>query len=189
MASYFWYYFWAVLLIAGNLGALAGTMFNLPGNWLIVGLTALFAWLVSGPSGLGIGWWGVGVLLALAIVGEIVEFAAGAAGAAKCGGSRRGMVLALAGSLVGSLVGVFLGSPVPIVGTLIGAVGGGALGAFVGAYLGEAWKGRGGDHRLAVSKAAFIGRLLGTAGKLIVGAMMVAIAAADALIPWGASVP
>ena len=189
MLPYFWYYFWALLLIAGNLGALAGTMFALPGNWVIVGLTALFAWLVRGPDGLAIGWWGVGVLLGLAIVGEIVEFAAGAAGAAKSGGSRRGMVLALGGSLLGSIIGVAVGSPIPIAGPLLGAVGGGAAGAFAGAYLGEAWKGRHEDHRMAVSKAAFVGRLLGTVGKLTVGAVMVVVAAADALIPWAANAP
>ncbi|MGQ0637271.1 MAG: DUF456 family protein [Planctomycetaceae bacterium] len=189
MASYFWYYFWAILLIAGNLGALAGTMFSLPGNWLIVGLTALFAWLVKGPEGLGIGWWGVGALIVLATVGEIVEFAAGAAGAAKSGGSRRGMVLALGGSLAGSIVGVFLGSPIPLVGSLVGAIGGGALGAFCGAYVGEAWKGREEDHRIAVSKAALVGRLLGTVGKLTIGAVMVVLAAADALIPWASRAP
>ena len=62
----------------------------------------------------------------------------------------------------------------------------GAAGAFVGAYAGEAWKGRGEEQRIAVSKAAFVGRLLGTVGKLGVGAIMAVIAAADALIPWNA---
>lgn len=187
MLPYFWYYFWALLLMAGNLGALAGTMFALPGNWVIVLLTALFAWLVRGPGGLGIGWWGVGALLALAIAGEVVEFVAGAAGAAKSGGSRRGMLLALAASFAGSIVGVAIGSPIPVAGPLLGAVGGGAVGAFAGAYLGEAWKGRHVDQRIAVSKAAFVGRLLGAAGKLTVGAVMVVVAAADALIPWAAN--
>lgn len=183
---YFWYYLWACLLIAANLAALAGTMLSLPGNWLIVLFTALFAWLVRGPDGLGIGWWGLGVLLVLAIVGEIVEFAAGAAGAAKSGGSRRGMVLALGGSLVGSIVGVSVGSfiPIPLVGSLIGVLGGGALGAFGGAYFGEAWKGRAEEQRFEVGKAAFVGRLLGTVGKLGVGVAMVVFSTADAVIPW-----
>jgi len=185
MGSYLWYYFWALLLTVANLGGLTATMFALPGNWLIVGLTALFAWLVHDPAGGGVSWWVVGAILILAIVGEIVEFAAGAAGAARSGGSRRGMVLAIGGAMAGSIAGVSVVSfviPIPVVGTVLGAVGGGALGAFGGAYLGEAWKGRTEEHRLAVGKAALIGRLFGTAGKLGVGAMMVVIVAADSLI-------
>lgn len=185
MGPYVWYYFWAVLLVIANLGGLTATAFALPGNWAIVGFTALFAWLVHDPSGGGVSWWGVGAIFVLAIVGEIVEFAAGAAGAARSGGSRRGMVLAMAGAMAGSIAGVPIASvlvPIPLVGTIVGAIGGGALGAFGGAYLGEAWKGRSEPERLAVGKAALIGRLFGTVGKLGVGAMMVVIAAADTLI-------
>jgi uncharacterized protein len=183
MAQQIWYYTWAVLLVLGNLGALAATVMALPGNWIIVGLTALFAWLIHDASDSGVHWITVGALLFLATVGEVVEFAAGAAGAARSGGSRRGMFLAIVGTLLGSMVGVAAGSfliPIFLLGSVLGAVGGGALGAFVGAYLGESWKGRSDDQRLAVSKAAFVGRLLGTVGKLWVGAVMVVVAAADA---------
>lgn len=185
MGSYLWYYFWVLLLTVANLGGLTATMFALPGNWAIVGFTALFAWLVHDPAGGGVSWWVVGAILVLAIVGEIVEFAAGAAGAARSGGSRRGMVLAMAGAMAGSILGVSVISfviPIPVVGTVIGAIGGGAFGAFGGAYLGEAWKGREEEHRFAVGKAALLGRLFGTVGKLGIGAMMFVIAAADSLI-------
>lgn len=180
MVSHIWYYFWAILLVLGNLGALTATAFAMPGNWIIVGLTALFAWLMHDGTGAGISWYAVGGLVALATLGEIVEFAAGAAGVARSGGSRRGMVLAIAGAMFGSVIGVVVGIPIPLVGSLVAAVGGGALGAFVGAYLGESWKGRADDQRLVISKAAFIGRLLGTVGKLGIGAVMVVVAAADA---------
>lgn len=183
MGQHIWYYTWAVLLVLGNLGALAATVMALPGNWVIVGLTALFAWLIHDAAGAGISWYTVGALLGLATLGELVEFAAGAAGAARFGGSRRGMVLAIVGTLFGSMIGVAAGPflvPIPLLGSVVAAVGGGALGAFVGAYLGESWKGRSDDQRLAISKAAFVGRLLGTVGKLWVGAVMVVVAAADA---------
>lgn len=182
MSQHIWYYTWSVLLVLGNLGGLAATMMALPGNWVIVGLTALFAWLIHDVSA-GISWYTVGVLVLLATVGEIVEFAAGAAGAARFGGSRRGMVLAVVGTLFGSMIGVAAGPivvPIPLLGSVVAAVGGGALGAFIGAYLGESWKGRTDEQRLAVSKAAFVGRLLGTVGKLWIGAVMVVVAAADA---------
>ena len=174
------YYTCATLLLLCNLGALVGTALALPGNWIIVLLTALFAWLIHDPAGGGISWQCVVAVLVLAIVGEIVEFAAGAAGAARSGGSRRGMVLSLIGAVAGSLIGVAVGVPIPIVGSLVAAVGGGALGAFLGAFLGETWKGRSEEESLAVGKAALVGRLLGTVGKLAIGAVMVVVAAADA---------
>jgi uncharacterized protein YqgC (DUF456 family) len=182
MSQNIWYYTWAVLLVLGNLGALAATVTALPGNWIIVGLTALFAWLIHDASGGGVDWKTVVALIVLATIGELVEFIAGAAGAARSGGSRRGMLLAVVGTLLGSMAGVTVGSfvvPIPVLGSVIAAVGGGALGAFVGAYVGESWKGRTDDERLAISKAAFVGRLLGTVGKLWIGAVMVVVAAVD----------
>lgn len=178
------YYLWATLLLLINVCAWGSTFVTLPGNWFIVAATALFAWLVHPPEGGGIGWWTVGALVALAAIGEVIEFVAGAAGAAKQGGSRRGMVLAIAGSLVGSLAGSVLGTfiPIPVVGTLLGAIGGGAIGAFGGAYAGESWKGKTSEERMAVSTAALVGRLFGTVGKLAVGVVMVVIAAADSFI-------
>lgn len=182
MSQNIWYYTWAVLLVLANLGSLAATVTALPGNWIIVGLTALFAWLIHDAAGGGIYWTTVGILLGLATLGELIEFIAGAAGAARSGGSRRGMVLAILGTMFGSMLGVAAGAfvPIPLLGPVIAAIGGGAIGAFVGAYVGESWKGRTDDQRLAVSKAAFVGRLLGTVGKLWVGAVMVVVAAADA---------
>lgn len=172
-----WYYVWATLLVLVNAAALVATLFTLPGNWIIVLATALFAWLVPYPEGGGVGWWCVVVILVLAIIGEILEFIAGAAGAAKQGGSRRGMLLAMAGAMAGSLAGSIGGSfiPIPLIGTVMGALGGGAAGAFGGAYLGEKWKGRSEEQSVAVSKAAMTGRLLGTAAKLAVGVAMLAI--------------
>ncbi|HEY2253776.1 MAG TPA: DUF456 family protein, partial [Planctomycetaceae bacterium] len=72
--------------------------------------------------------------------------------------------------------------PVPLIGNLIGAVLGGAVGAFAGAYTGEYWKGKNERERLAIGTAAMIGRVLGTVGKLGIGAIMVVITAIDAFI-------
>ena len=104
-----------------------------------------------------------------------IEFAAGAAGAAKQGASRRAVVLAAVGAIAGSFGGAAVCSAIPVIGTIIGALGGGAFGAFGGAYLGEVWKGKSSDERLKIGKAALVGRLLGTLGKLSVGAVMVVI--------------
>lgn len=172
-----WYYVWAALLLVVNLCAWAATLLTLPGNWCIVLATALFAALVRHGSDPGLSWWVVAVVALLAAVGEGVEFLAGAAGAAQHGGSRRGMLLAIAGSIIGSLCGAFAGVPVPVIGPMIGALGGGAAGAFAGAYVGEAWKGKSSGEMLAISKAALVGRILGTVGKLAVGMIMVVIVA------------
>jgi uncharacterized protein YqgC (DUF456 family) len=176
------YYLWAVLLIFACGLAWLTTLVALPGNWLIVGCSALFAWLVPHDSGRGITWTTVGVLAGLTVLGEIVEFAAGAAGAAKQGASKRSVALAMVGALVGSVLGIAIGSPIPVLGSFMMALLGGAAGAFFGAYLGEAWKGRPHEARVAAGRGAFSGRIWGAVGKLAVGAAMLAIVAWDAFI-------
>jgi uncharacterized protein YqgC (DUF456 family) len=176
------YYLWALLLVAGAGLAWLLNLVALPGNWVVVGLAALFAWLVPLEAGQGMSWTTVAVLLALAVLGEVIEFVAGAAGAAKQGASRRAVALSIVGAVVGSIVGLGVGAPIPIIGSLVMAVVGGAAGAFAGAYLGEVWKGRAEPERLAAGRGAFFGRIWGTAGKLAVGAVMLAIVAFDALI-------
>jgi uncharacterized protein len=171
-----------VLLLVAMAGAWLANAFALPGNWLIVGLAALFAFIFPAPPGPGIQWMTVGAAAALALVGEIVELSAGAAGAKRSGASRRAMFLAVAGTMVGSVLGAFAAIPLPIVGPIVGAVGGGALGAFAGAYVGEIALGRSTEQSLAAGKGALIGRLLGTAGKLVIGVVLFVVIAVDALI-------
>lgn len=168
----------AILLFVVNLAGWVLTALSLPGNWLILIATALFALFVR-TEGSGIGWPTIVVLLGLAIIGEIIETAAGAAGAARSGGSRRGMILSIIGAIIGSIGGAIVSVPIPIFGPPIGAVFGGAVGAFIGALLGESWKGRALDHGMQVGQAAFLGRIFGTVGKLIAGAVMLVIATLD----------
>ncbi len=118
----------------------------------------------------------VGILAVAAAIGELLEFVSGARAVAREQASRRSVVLATAGAIAGSLCGTSAGSIVPIVGTMLGAVLGGALGAATGAYIGEQTLRR----RSRVAKAAFRGRLWGTAAKLAVGIVMVVIQALDA---------
>jgi len=161
----------ALVLVFGWVAQLVG----LPGNWLIVASAALYAWLVGPDAATAIGWPAVFTLLALAVLGEVAEFAAGAFGVKAAGGSRRGAVLAIVGSLVGGIAGLFIGIPIPIVGSLASAVLFGCLGALAGAVAGETWKGRDLDGSLEIGKAAFVGRLLGTAAKVIVCSLMVVV--------------
>ena len=139
-------------------------------------VAALVYWYFM-PAGRTHFHWGVLIgLAAVAVLGEVVEFAAGAVGATQAGGSKRSAALALVGSLVGGIVGMLVGTPVPIVGSIVAALLGALLGAMGGAMLGEQWKGRTSDEGLKVGQAAFWGRLWGTLGKVGCGAAMLVIA-------------
>lgn len=174
----FSYFGWAFFLLIGSGIAWTTNFFALPGNWFVVGLAALFvAAQKTGDAAQGLNWEAVALLIVLAAAGEVIEFFAGAAGAARQGGSRRAIVLAIVGTLAGSITGAVMGLPVPIVGPLLGALLGGAGGAFAGAYLGEMWKHGGADRSISVGWGAAVGRVLGTLGKLLVGAVMIVVLA------------
>ncbi|MGI9381960.1 MAG: DUF456 domain-containing protein [Methyloligellaceae bacterium] len=169
----------AILLFVGSLAAWLLNFIMLPGNWLIVGFAAIYAGTIGEGAEHGINWEIVTALAVLAALGELVEFMAGAAGAAKKGGSRRSVVLALFGALAGSLFGAFAGLPIPVIGPLVGALAGAGFGAFAGAYLGEAWKGRPHGAGMTVGIGAMVGRVLGTVAKLAVGAVMLGVLAVN----------
>ena len=84
--------------------------------------------------------------------------------------------------MIGSVCGAFVAVPIPVLGPIIGALGGGMLGAFGGAWAGEAWKGSDRDKGLSIGWAAAVGRLLGTAGKMSIGAIMFVVAAIDVFV-------
>lgn len=156
------------------------TLFGLPGNWLMILAFVTYAFLAPAGHAEGGVWYYVGGAVVLAVIGELLEFVASAAGLAK-GGSKRGAVLAMIGAIIGSLVGVAIGVPVPVVGPIIGILLFSSLGAMAGAFAGEIWKGRGISEGMAVGKAAFLGRLLGSGAKLIFGGVIVVVAMTAAL--------
>jgi len=172
------YYIWFTFLVIACGASWCATLMALPGNWGIVLSGALFAWLVPDSE---LSWIGVGIATAFGVVGEIVEVAAGAAGAARLGARRRSMVLSLIATVVGSIAGSFL-VPIPIVGTVIGALAGGALGAYLGAYGGEISAGTDVATSRKIGGAAMKGRILGTLAKLLIGGAMFLVIVADALM-------
>ena len=169
------YILFALLLILVLLACWSLDLLGMPGNWLMAGATAVYAWLVPAQSPAALGWKTVAALLVLAALGEIVELLAAALGVAKAGGSRRGAAMALAGSLVGGVIGIFVGVPIPLVGSVVAAVLFAALGAMAGAALGETAAGRDAGTSWRVAKRAFWGRLAGTLGKIILGAVMIVV--------------
>ncbi|HEY5312062.1 MAG TPA: DUF456 domain-containing protein [Pirellulales bacterium] len=154
------------LLLSALLAGWLLTLFSMPGNWLAVAALALFAGLVPDADRWGLGWPVVIAALIVALVGELAELAAGAMGAARHGGSKRGAVLAVLGSMIGAVLGASLGVPIPVVGPIVGVVLGAGLGAFCGAVLGEFWKGRSAGHAWQVGQGAFWGRLAGSLAKI-----------------------
>jgi uncharacterized protein len=165
----------ALLLIVVLLVCLALTLFGLPGNWLIVVTTVIYAWLTPAGSPAAIGWKPIAILLVLAVAGELVELLAATVGTTKAGGSRRGAALALACSVIGAVVGIFVGLPIPLVGSILAAILFAGLGALTGAMLGELWAGKDWDASWRIGKAAFRGRLAGSLAKMCLGLMMVAV--------------
>jgi hypothetical protein len=167
--------FISLLLILVLLASWLLNWLGLPGNWLIVMVTAVYAYFVPAGSPGAIGWYTVMALLVLAVLGEILEFVAGAMGVAKLGGSRRGAVMALVGSFIGAIVGVVIGLPIPLVGSIVAAVLLASVGALIGAMLGERGHGRSFGESWRIGKGAFWGRLFGTLGKTGIGAIMIAV--------------
>jgi uncharacterized protein YqgC (DUF456 family) len=164
---------WAVVLAVTVIVGWTMTLFSLPGNWVMVAAGALYWWLAPDDSRAVLEWpWLVG-LLVLAVLGEVLELAAGALGVGHAGGSKRGAALAVAGSVIGSIGLAILGVPIPVVGPIVAAVLGAALGALGGAMLGEAWKGRDLGQSWRIGQGAFWGRLLGTLAKVTIASAMV----------------
>jgi uncharacterized protein YqgC (DUF456 family) len=168
-------YVWAALLLIVLIGGWVLNLFGLPGNWINLAATTVYAFFAPADQRLSIGWWIVGAVLVLAILGELVELIAGALGTAKAGGSRRSAVLAIVGSFIGGIVGAIIGAPIPVIGSLIAILLFASAGALVGAMLGEWWKGRDWEACRQVGHAAFWGRLFGTFGKFSVGAAIIFI--------------
>lgn len=173
----------AGLLILLNLASVALVIFQLPGSWVMLALTGLFAlgqtWFVGWDAdAVMISVWTILAMLALAIIGEIVEMLAGAQGAKKAGGTKTAAVLAIVGGVVGALLGTVL-IPVPIVGTILGA----CIGAGAAALTGDLLRGRNIEQASLTARGAAVGKLWGTLAKMVIVTMMWLLATAAIFWP------
>ena len=164
------YVFAALFVVLGGVCVVL-VVVQLPGTWLLLGLAAAIEYVdrlyLPENDQQTFDWWVLGGCLALAAIGEIIEFVAGAAGAKKGGSSTRGMVGALIGGIGGIFLFASLFSIIPFFGTLFGAFLGSILGTFVGAIIGELTAEQAtiqGSMKPAIG--ATIGRVLGTMGKV-----------------------
>lgn len=165
-----------VLLILLLIAAWLSNLFGIPGNWIMIALLALWSWWQPPENAWDISWGTIAVFIALAGLGELLEFAASVLGTRKAGGGRRAAVLSVVGSILGGLAGALIGFPIPVIGWLIGTILFASLGAFVGAWIGEQWQGSEMQASLKVGGAAFIGRLVGTISKIAMGSAILVIA-------------
>jgi len=146
-----------------TLAALIGvalTLVTLPGMWLA--LLIAVGMQIWQPTLFN--WWTLVACAVLAFIGEVIEFAASAAGAAKGGASKKGAFGAIGGSLIGAIVGSFF---IPPIGTILGAV--------LGAGLAVAWVEMAFSQRTLTQAAkagtgAAAGRLLATVAKTLIAA-------------------
>ena len=171
-----------ILFILAAVTAWLVTIVGMPGTWIMLGLAVLFHFLIPDASRAAIGWPALITMAVLAGLGELLEFLASAMGVAKAGGSRRGAVLALAGSFIGAIIGAFIGIPIPFIGPLVAVVFFSGLGALAGAFVGEFSHGKQMQQSFQIGRAAFWGRILGTLSKAFVGSIMLAIAVSAVLL-------
>jgi uncharacterized protein YqgC (DUF456 family) len=164
-----------LLLLVNALGVVA-VLFQLPGTWVIVAATALAGWILRDQAVFG--WWTIGILLGLALIGEIVETLSGAVGSRRWGGSRRGALFsiptAIAGATVGAAIAGSLALPLVwlVPAWLAIVLAGGAVGAAGGAVLGDRLVGRSSLEARRAGFGAAVGRLGGTVAKVLVAAVM-----------------
>lgn len=153
-------------------------LFGLPGNWLIVLLTAIWFFCTDPANHWHIGIWLIVLFVVLAGIGELIEFLASVLVTRKVGGSKRAATFSVIGSIVGGLIGGIVGLPIPIplVGMIVGSVIFACVGALLGATIGERWQGSEIEKSLKVGGAAAAGRFVGTMGKIAMGSSILAIA-------------
>jgi len=157
-------YVWLVILILFNACWLMLVPFMLPGNWLMVIGTCLFAWwrdeaLFSWPLLIAI--------TVLALIGELIEFFAGAGGAKKAGSGWLGALAAIGGAVLGAIIATPL-IPIPIIGTILGA----CFGAGLATWIVERITGKEQDASVRSGVGAGTGVLVGTVSKFAVGCLI-----------------
>jgi uncharacterized protein YqgC (DUF456 family) len=173
----YWAYY--LCLFAVLLVGLAVTIMTLPGLWLMLGATALYAWLTHGVY---IGWGTLTVLLVITLMAELIETTSAGAAAKRAGAGRRGMWGAMIGGILG---GVFLTIPLWLIGTLIGV----CLGSFAGAMIAELTAGQQVGRSALIGVHAAKGRFTGTLLKLGFGCVMFVIVVVKALPVGGSATP
>ncbi len=161
-----WWTISVVLMTVGLFGAIYPV---LPDSLLILAGAVLHHFTVR--PGHSVGWWTLGVLAVLCVLGHVVDFTAGAMGARKFGATRWGAFGGMVGGIVGAIfffpLGIFLG---PVVGALCGEL------IFAGRSLQPA---------LRSGWGTLLGTTAGMVGKAVIDVTMIAVFFLSALtVHW-----
>jgi uncharacterized protein YqgC (DUF456 family) len=143
-----------LLMLAGLVGAVVPVI---PGPLLVLAGAMLYAWY---GDFLVITWGTLGVLAALTAVSQVLDYAASLVGARAFGASRWGM----AGSCIGAFIGFLLFN-----------IPGAVAGLFLGAFICELVRGRDLRTSAKVGSGTLVGFLAGTAGKILITLVMIAV--------------
>lgn len=157
-------YVLAILCVALMILSLILLFIGLPGNWVILGLAALWNW----GAGAEFGWSFFLLLIGLAALGEVIEFLAGVLGAKYFGGTKKGNW----GGIIGAIVGGILCAPI-LFG--LGALPGALAGAFAGCYILERMHGMANGPALNAALGTTLGRFGGFLVKLAIGITLIAL--------------
>jgi uncharacterized protein YqgC (DUF456 family) len=138
-----------VFLILAMPAGLIAVVLGLPGTWIILVASTVYAWLTAFTA---ITMQLILALLILAAAAEIMDLIAAMWGARRYGGSKKAMLGTMLGGILGAIVmaPLFLG---------FGAVLGAFFGAFAGAFLVTYLEQRKMDEAVRVGWGAFLGRV------------------------------
>jgi uncharacterized protein YqgC (DUF456 family) len=149
----------ALLCIALMILSLMLIFLGLPGTWVIIGIVGV--WAAFAAPGM-FGWGFFLTIIALAALGEVMEFMAGYYGGKRFGGSSKGSI----GGMIGAIAGGILCAPLFFgFGALPGALAGG----FAGCFVVEKMQGVSGKDAARAAFGATLGRFGGFVVKLGIG--------------------
>ncbi len=151
-----------VLLHLAVVAGLFGVVLGLSGNFILLGLALITAWIGGFQQLSG---WLLLLLLVLAVLGEVVEAFLGVATARGFGATRWGMIGTFVGGIAGAMVGT---SVLPLIGSLVGAF----AGSFLGAVIGELLRGGRAGASMRAGTGAFVGKVVATSFKLAIGILI-----------------
>jgi len=150
------------LLILLDLVLLSGLIaipLGLGGNFIILG-AAILVGVISKFQIISL--LALGIMLALVVIGEIIESLLGSYVAYRFGASRWGML----GAFLGGIAGAIIGTPIlPVIGSIAGSF----IGAGVGAVLLEWYHQRQIDSSLPAGWGALLGKLGSSLIKICIG--------------------
>ena len=156
------------LFILVSLIGLAALIFGLPGTFIILAASLLYAWY-GGFEEITLKI--LVILVILVLIGELIEFLLGIAGSKKYKSSNKAIV----GSIIFAIVGGIMGAPFFFgVGAVIGAF----VGAFAGAIAVELLLGKSLTESVHSGWGAFFGRVAGTISMGAIAVAMVVITVA-----------